>query len=82
MVSRSLSLLGMKRRCLGVEVFDFGFRIGIARGMRISGPSARINLPVLMKHLVHSLCGTKDPTLKVIVNNQITTMLLDTGAHV
>ena len=39
-------------------------------------------LPVLMKHLVYPLRGTKDPTLKVMINNKIVIMLLDTGAHV
>ena len=45
-------------------------------------PTQTLVLPVLMKHLVYPLCGTKDPTLKVMINNQITMMLLDTGAHV
>jgi len=45
-------------------------------------PTQTLVLPVLMKHLVYPLCGTKDPTLKVVINNQITMMLLDTGAHV
>ena len=39
-------------------------------------------LPVLMKHLIYPLTGTRDPTLKVMICDQIVTMLLDTGAHV
>jgi len=60
----------------------FGYINTPAHDATETQPKQTLVLPVLMKHLVHSLCGTKDPTLKVIVNNQITTMLLDTGAHV
>jgi len=35
-----------------------------------------------MKHLVYPLCGNKDPMLKVMINDKIVIMLLDTGAHV
>ena len=45
-------------------------------------PKQSFVLPVLMKHLVYPLGGKHDPTLKVMINNQIVTMLLDTGAHV
>jgi len=39
-------------------------------------------LPVWMKYLVYPLIGKKDPMLKVMIDNKIVTMLLDTGAHV
>jgi len=39
-------------------------------------------LPLASKHLVYPLCGTRDPLVKVMINNKVVVMLLDTGAHV
>jgi len=39
-------------------------------------PKQPLVLPVLMKHLVYPLCGTKDPTLNVMINNRCCSILV------